>query len=452
VNKRIRMAFKSGVKSFEVLIALVFFCITSLLIILGLVSSSTNQSLDGAERLSLTEFVGLSSSAWHQELEVFYTLKALSPEENSGLGLREPTRINRDLLEFIPLRFTNFFNEATVEDRPYLSSSGILADFGKAIINLFELLGFSKLFGLTVIYFVNTLLNGFFVYLLLRFGKKHLSKGLTLNLYRAAIISPWMILDSTSIMLSPAIRFGGIFTLLIGLLLAGENKKDYQIYIYTFIGLLLSTLNGFEFFFFQLSILLVFFALVFSDQSFWKILKNWTFLALSSWFTSIFIWTLTIYSNLKSLSDSINLIRYTIFKHSLFRSDSPPLGAVTSGDTSLGLFSGLRKLSFEMSVFLPYPFPQTLQNRLGISDELLSFFKLMTSAAVLLTLILIASRKFFRDWGVIFGMLLWCSSAIAVNSYAFNHPHYLPPVGLFLVISIFVFSFQERRLGVDPNR
>jgi hypothetical protein len=451
VNKPIKPPRKLYLKSIEVSIALVFFGATSLLMILGLSASSTNQTLDGAERLSLTKFIGLSTSAWHQELEVFYTLKALSPNESTSLGLREPAGIKRNLVEFIPLRFSNYFNDVSVSDRPYLSSPGIFADIGKGTINFFELLGFSKLFGLMAIYFANALLNGFFVYLLLLFGKEHLSKKLTLSLYRVTVVSPWIILDSTSIMLSPAIRFGGIFTLL-AYMYYSRNKKNSHAYICTLIGLVFSTFNGFEFFFFQLSILLVFFLLVFSELSLWKVLKSWIFLTISSWLVSILLWTLTIYSNLKSISDSISLIIYTIFKHSLFRADSTPVGAVTSGDTSLGLLSGLRKLSLEMSIFIPYPFPQTLQSKLGLSDEILAFFKISTSMAVLLMLIFVASQRYFRDGRVFLGILLWCFSAIAVNSYAFNHPHYLPPVGLFLVISIFLYSFRKGSVSVNPDR
>jgi hypothetical protein len=451
MSKTIKLPRKLYVKNIEALIAIGFFCATSLLIILGLLASSTNQTLDGAERLSLPKFIGLSTSAWHQELEVFYTLKALSPDESISLGLREPVEIKRNLVEYIPLRFSNYFNDVPVADRPYLSSPGILADFGKGTINFLELLGFSKLFGLIAIYFANALMNGFFVFLLLLFGKEHLSKKLTLNVYRVMVVSPWVLLDSTSIMLSPAIRFGGIFALL-AFFFFSRNKKNSHLFICTLIGLVFSTFNGFEFFFFQVSILLLFLLLVFSEISLGNVLKFWVFMTVSSWLVSILLWTLTIYSNLKSISDSISLIIYTIFKHSLFRADSTPVGAVTSGDTSLGLLSGLRKLSLEMSLFIPYPFPQTLQSKLGLTDELLAFLRISTSTAVISLLILLASRRYVRDGRVFFGVLLWCFSAIAVNSYAYNHPHYLPPVGLFLVIGIFLCSFQKRSISVNPDR
>jgi hypothetical protein len=67
-------------------------------------------------------------------------------------------------------------------------------------------------------------------------------------------------------------------------------------------------------------------------------------------------------------------------------------------------------------------------------------------------LIFVASQRYFRDGRVFLGILLWCFSAIAVNSYAFNHPHYLPPVGLFLVISIFLYSFRKGSVSVNPDR
>ena len=164
-------------KNFEKLGAIIFGAAATILILLGASASSSNLTLSGAQALNLPKYIGLSASAWHQELDVYFTLKALSTKQGQGLGLREPIQIEKDLVGFIPLKFYNFLDEALIQDRAYLSASGILADLGKIAINVLEMLGLSKLTGLMLLYLVNILMNAFFVYLLLVFWKAHLTKG-----------------------------------------------------------------------------------------------------------------------------------------------------------------------------------------------------------------------------------------------------------------------------------
>jgi hypothetical protein len=422
------------------------------LILLGALASTTQQSLEGAEELSLPNYVGLSTSAWHQELDVYFTLKVLTLEENVGLGLREPTRIEKNKVEFIPLKFTNFINQSSIEDRPYLSSSGILADIGRVIVSLFGALGFSQLFGLILLYLLNSFLNGFFVYLLLVFGKLYLSKRLHLNLFRLAVFSPWIVLDSTSLMLSPVIRFCGVFFLLLYIFVKKSDRKTSECFLYTLVGLVISTLNGFEFFFFQLSIVFLLLLLVFPSMRFIKILYFWVLLSAASWLTSLALWAITIFTNLKSISDTFNLISYTLFKHSFLRFDSPPLGAVASGSSSLGLLDGLEKLSFNMSIYLPYPLPESFIRKVGLSNEFLTILNVSTSTLTLLILMLLFSQRLNMDPKVLLGLFFWCISAIVINSYVFNHPHHMPPVGLFLIMILFLHLFGRRPIIEYPNR
>jgi hypothetical protein len=97
-----------------------------------------------------------------------------------------------------------------------------------------------------------------------------------------------------------------------------------------------------------------------------------------------------------------------------------------------------------MSILLPHPFPKSLQSKLGISDELLAALSIFTSVLVFLILIIILSQRFDNGRGGLLGVLLWSLSAITINSYVFHHPHHMPPVGLFLVLSIYIFSFREK--------
>ena len=431
-------------KNFEKLGAIIFGAAATILILLGASASSSNLTLSGAQALNLPKYIGLSASAWHQELDVYFTLKALSTKQGQGLGLREPIQIEKDLVGFIPLKFYNFLDEALIQDRAYLSASGILADLGKIAINVLEMLGLSKLTGLMLLYLVNILMNAFFVYLLLVFGKAHLTNRLRLNIYRIAVMSPWILLDSTSLMFSPAIRFGGIFALLFYWYLKGYNLKWAEVYVSSFLGLLFSSLNGFEFYFFQLSILMIYLLVILLPYNFSRILFFWVALSASAWIASLFLWATTVFSNLRNISDSIQLILYTLFKHSLFRSDSVPLGAVPSGDSSLGPLKGLFKVSTQMSILLPHPFPKSLQSKLGISNELLASLSVFTSVLVFLILIMIFSQRFDRGRAGLLGILFWSLSAITINSYVFNHPHHMPPVGLFLVLSTYIFSFREK--------
>jgi hypothetical protein len=117
----------------------------------------------------------------------------------------------------------------------------------------------------------------------------------------------------------------------------------------------------------------------------------------------------------------------------------------------LGLFDGLAKLSLEMSTYLPYPFPESLMNKVGLSDDFLLVINILTSTLPLLIFMLFFSQRINWNPRALIGLLFWCLSAIVINSYVFNHPHHMPPVGLFLVLSLFVNLFGRRTVSVDSS-
>lgn len=435
----------------ERFISLVFCLVTSALVLLGHSSSLSNQNLDNAEGLGVAQYVGLSTSAWHQELDVYFTLKVLPAENNLGLGLREPVRIERETVGFIPLKFSDYTKFSTIEDRPYLSSSGILADLGKMVIDFLSFFGVSRLSGLMILYFLNVFLNSLFVFLLLKFGSSYISRSLYLNLYQFAVVSPWVLLDSTSIMFSPVIRFAGVFAILLLWYRKGNDWQFATLFSYCLVGVVISSLNGFEFFFFELAILLIYLFVLMNRSGIRKTIGFWLALSLTGWLASVLFWSLTIFSNLKTFSDTIKLILYTLFKHSLLRFDTPPLGAVPSGDSSVPIFSGLAELLGRMSIFLPYPFPKSFQAKLQLSDDLLGVVNLLTSAVVLIILMSLFSKNLSASKVTLIGIGFWCLSAIAVNSYVYNHPHHMPPVGLFLILSIFIHFFREKPKSEHSN-
>lgn len=436
----------------EKFISIIFCFVASFLVLLGYSSSSSsNQNFDHAENLGLAQFVGLSTSAWHQELDVYFTLKALSSGEEPGLGLREPVRIERESVGFIPLKFSDFTKFSAIEDRPYLSSSGILADLGKLIINYLSIIGVPKLSGLMILYFFNVILNGIFVFLLLKFGKFFISQSLYLNLYRLAVVSPWILLDSTSIMFSPVIRFAGVFAILLLWYRKGRDCHFAAIFAYSGVGIVISSLNGFEFFFFELAIIFIYLLILLNRSTFQKTFRFWISLSFTAWLASVLLWSLTIFSNLKTFSGTMKLIFYTLFKHSFLRFDTPPLGAVASGDSSIPIFSGLVKLLTRMSIFLPYPFPKSFQSKLHLSDSLLGAMNLLTSTALLVVIISLLSKNIAVSKVTLVGVLFWCLSAIPVNSYVYNHPHHMPPVGLFLFLSVFIHYFREKQKSEHSN-
>jgi hypothetical protein len=440
----VRMKISSVFRKPDKFISLVFCFVASILVTLGYLSSLSNQNLDEAEGLGVSQFVGLSTSAWHQELDVYFTLKVLSTEKYPGLGLREPVLIERESLGFIPLKFSDYTKFSIIKDRPYLSSSGILADLGKMATDFLSIFGVSRLSGLLIFYILNVFLNSMFVFLLLKFGSSYISRSLYLNFYRFTVVSPWVLLDSTSIMLSPAIRFAGVFAILLLWYRKGNDWQFGALFTYCLAGVVISSLNGFEFFFFELAILLVYLFVLMNRSSIRITLSFWLSLSLTAWLASVLLWSLTIFSNLKTFSDTAKLILYTLFKHSFLRFDTPPLGAVPSGDNSLAFFTGLTELLGRMSIFLPYPFPKSFQSKLHLSDDLLSVMNLLTSVAVLIVLMSLFSKNLSSSKVTWIGIGFWCLSAIAVNSYVYNHPHHMPPVGLFLILSIFIHFFREK--------
>ena len=421
------------------------------LLILGHTSTNSSSTLDEVDAANPLKFLGLSSAAWHQEFEVYFTLKTLSRGPAQGLGFREPLSIEQESKETFPLKYNDYIVSSKIVDRPYLSSSGVLSDIGKLAIGLAVLLGLSHSSGLMFLYAMNVLLNCLFIFLLLSFGSKYIPHSLVRGVYKLAVCSPWIILDSTSLMLSPAIRFGGMFTFLVYLFTRKSDISKTKLLVFIVLGLIFSTLNGFEFFFFELAILLLYLGILFRNSTFSKTLSLW-FLSVSiSWVGSLFVWWITVYSNLKSFGDSNKVLVYTLFKHSFLRSSTPPPEVVASGDSSLNPFVGLMKLLFDMSILLPYPFPESLQSRLGLGNTALSILVHLSSFSSFF-LLLIFLKKNIQGLTILFPALgFWCLSAVATNSYVYNHPHHMPPVGLFLLLAVVVFVSVERVKNSNTN-
>lgn len=440
-----------GLLKIESSLAILFSLITSILLILGSLVVKSSDTLEQNQEMTGLQYVGLSAAAWHQEMEVYFTLKALSSETEVGLGFMEPLRIQNGSKTLIPLKFKDYSKKYEIKSRPYLSHSGILADLGKLMLGVFGFFGISFGSGLLFLYFLNVLLNGFFVFLLLVFGFKYLLRPLARSVYTIGVFSPWVVLDSTSITLSPFIRFGGIFSILLFWFISKKSSNLSRLFPFFVGGLVFSTINGYEFFFFQVPVLLLFISAIYPQIKPKELIFYWARGVILAWGLSLLLWFVTLYSNLNNFWDSVENMIFTFFKHSIFRSDSPPISAVASGDSSLFILSGLTKLLTEMSIILPYPFPESLASRLRLNLDLLENSVFLTSFTTILVIgclikIIRIDKPIF--W---FAFFSWCVAAILTNSYVYNHPHHMPPVGLFFLLGLIILSPQTRGSYVRSN-
>ena len=436
------------ISKMPITLSFLLFLLSFTLLFLGFTASHKFDTIDDSSGSTISQYIGLSVAAWHQEIEIYFTGKLLEKNGSSkGLGLVEPTL--RGEFKFagkFPLKFNPDLSNFNISYRPYLSSPGLLTDTALLLFKAGTLIGVSSWFLLFLLYGLNLLFNIFFIYLLLFFISEHVSRKRGLIATVFLVFSPWIILDSLSIMWSPVVRFGGIFLLLF----CWWHKKiqlssKLTFWLITF-GLVISSFNGFEFFFFQLAILLMPMSVLFYKDQYLVTLKRWAKVSLTATTTSFFIWYLVVLVNVGNFYEAGKVLFFTFFKHSLFRSGTAPIEAVASGDSHLPIFSGLIKLLTGMSVLLPYPFPESLMAILGISLPFLVFIQHITSFVPIAALLLIFARQHTVKFTLSISLLFFCLTAIATNSYVFNHPHHMPPVLLFYLIFYSVIQFKPLRV------
>ena len=421
-------------------------CLLSfVLLTLGFSASKQFETIDDARGSTISQYVGLSVAAWHQEIEIYFTGKLLEKKRSTTLGLVEP-ELHGAFAGKYPLKFESDLSNFNISYRPYLSAPGLLADMALIPFRLGRLVGISSEFLLRGLYSLNLLVNIFFIFLLLSFlfSKIATAKGRIAAIL--LVVSPWVILDSLSLMWSPSLRFAGIFALLFcWWRRIPEIRPKFTFFLVAF-GIVVSSLNGFEFFFFQLAILLMPMSLIWQNEKNVKVLVKWIKVCIAGSITTFLIWYLVVLENIRNPSEAAQVLYFTFFKHSLLRPTATPIGAVASGDSNLPLFSGLTKLFTDMSVFLPYPFPNSLIKILGVNYQALEFISLATSFMVITVFLIIISGRKVESFPFILSLSLFSLTALATNSYVYNHPHHMPPVLLFFLLFLTAIQFRERNV------
>ncbi len=422
----------------------------SSLLLSGFWVTNTAGTVNELKSPNLTQYIGLGVASWHSELDIYLSLKALDLSDNQSIGLSEPINYFELQPKNRPLKFIYLSDEYAVSSKPYLSSSGLLADVSKLIVMLFNRIGMSETDGLRLLYSINLFINIVFISLIVSFIKFKIKKKLVRFYTYLLVINPWLLLDSTSLMFSPWIRFCGVFAILIFWKKSKEHVSGFQLSKYLTLGLVVSTLNGFEFFFFQVSIILVFITLILQHSKLSRIVLVWITATSLSILVAFTLWLNTIFWNVRNLGRAIEILFFNVTKHSVVRSTFVPEGAVGSGDTSINQLAGLKSILFQQSIILPYPIPSSLLNLFNEDNLQLIFF--LTSPFLFLAILILIHRSNFFLPMVITPIFLWCFFAVGTNSYVYYHPQHMPPTSLFLILALIIFLTNRKELHENSGR
>ncbi len=430
-------------------ITLIFTFVGSSLLLSGFWVTNTAGTVNELKSPNLTQYIGLGVASWHSELDVYISLKALNLSDNQSLGLSEPINYFELQPKNRPLKFIYLSDDYAISSKPYLSSSGLLADVSKLIVMFFTRIGIPETDGLRLLYSINLFINILFISLLVSFIKFKIKKKIVRFPTYLLVINPWLLLDSTSLMFSPWIRFCGVFAILIFWKNSKERVSNFQLFKFLTLGLVVSTLNGFEFFFFQVSIILMFITLIFQHSKLSRIILVWITATSLSTLVAFTLWVNTIFWNVRDLGRAIEILLFNVTKHSAVRSTFVPEGAVGSGDTSINQLAGLKSMLFQQSIILPYPIPSSLLNLINVDNLHLIFF--LTSPFIFLAILILIYRSYFFVPIVIVPIFLWCFFAIGTNSYVYYHPQHMPPTSLFLILALIIVLTDRKDLHENSS-
>lgn len=429
----------------SIILSSVFTLIATSLLALGIFGSAGAVSIREEGYKSPLKFAALSVAASHQELDLYLTAKLFDGVSGQiPIGLVEPFVTGESEVKGLtPLKFQTSHPNYTIGIRPYLSASGLLAEIAYLFKNISIGIGLSSKSILVSIYSMNLTLNVFFVFLLTVFIKKRLQNRLASLVVVTLILSPWIILDSLSLMLSPAIRFGGIFALCLIDKFQSITSRKWASPLLFASGIFLSSLNGFEFFFFDLVICLLLIRQIYPKLPSTQVLIKYFAGASTGILFSLIAWFYVLVKNVGDMSESLMIMTFTFFKHSLLRTDFVPAGAVASGDSNLAIFKGLIKMLLGMSLYIPYPFPKSAAEILAISNTQIQIATIITSAIPIIVIIFVSLKKLLFKKFILFCLILFSMVGIATNSYIYNHPHHMPPVVIMLALVLTTFQKRE---------
>ena len=438
---------KRRVVTSTVFLSAFFALIASSLLAIGVIGSAGSVSIRDEGYKSPLKFAALSIAASHQEIDLYFTTKLFdTPNIKYSPGLVESSVDGEeDFKGLIPLKFQTAHPNYFIETRPYLSASGLLADVAYAYKSVLDALGLSPNISLISIYVINLVLNITFIFFLCLFLFKRCRKKSIAVIIFSLVLSPWIILDSLSLMMSPFIRFGGIFALCLFDAFKMRIHKPWIFHLLFISGILLSSLNGLEFFFFDLSISLLVIRVIFPELSSRSIINKFLYSGSIGIFSSLIAWFGLVFKITNDITESFRIILFTFFKHSFMRSEKVPYGAVDSGDSHLAFYKGVIKLLTNMSLYLPYPMPATALEITGISVRQIQVITTLTSLIPILLVMFVSMRKVSYRNFILLGFSLFCAVGIAVNSYIPNHAHHMPPV--VIMLALILSTFQRRDLS-----
>lgn len=433
----------------SVILTSVFTLIATSLLALGIFGTTGAVSIREEGYKSPLKFAALSVAASHQELDLYLTAKLFDGVSGQiPIGLVEPFVTGESEVKgLLPLKFQTSHPSYTIGIRPYLSASGLLAEVAYLFKSISSGIGLSSKSILVLIYSMNLTLNVLFVFLLTVFIKKRLQNRLATFVMITLILSPWIILDSLSLMLSPAIRFGGLFTLCLIDKFQSITTRKWAFHLLFASGVFLSSLNGFEFFFFDLVICLLLIRQIYPKLPSIQVLIKYFVGASTGILFSLIAWFYVLVKNVGDMSESLMIMAFTFFKHSLLRGDFVPAGGVASGDSNLPIFKGLIKMLLGMSLYIPYPFPESAAEILRISNTQIQIATVITSAAPIIAIIIMSLKKLIFKKYMLSCLILFSMVGVAINSYIYNHPHHMPPV--VIMLTLVLTTFQKREVPLE---
>jgi hypothetical protein len=431
-----------------VFLSSVFALIASSMLAIGVIGSAGSVSIRDEGYKSPLKFAAISIAASHQEIDIYFTAKLFDKPNNQFLpGLVAPTVDGgEEFKALLPLKFQTTHPNYFIKTEPYLSASGLLADVAYTYKSVLDVLGLSPNTSLVSIYVINLFFNILFIFFLCLFLFKRCRRKIVAVIIFSLVLSPWIILDSLSLMMSPFIRFGGIFALCLFDAFKMRLNKPWIFQLLFIVGILLSSLNGFEFFFFDLAISLLMIRVIFPELSSRSIVNKFFYSSSIGIFSSIITWFGLVFKITNDVTESLRIILFTFFKHSFMRSEKVPSGAVGSGDAHLPFYKGVIRLLSDMSLYLPYPMPSTALEILGISAHQIQVMTTLTSLIPILLVMFVFMRNVSYRNFILLGFSLFCTVGIAVNSYIYNHAHHMPPVLIMLALTLS--TFQRRELSL----
>jgi hypothetical protein len=380
-------------------------------------------------------------SNWHKDTELQIQAHGYAipgAETNMGLSLVTQNDLNIQSNRFI-------INSRNYSATEYLSSSGLSVVLLNSIYDKINSKVSPDLF-----FYLLRLINLSITFICIYYLFAALSKKLNFYPLNGSLIlfllTPWIFLDSTSLFWSLPARFAPIFY--ISYLVSKNDNliilKFWKTLLLT-LSLVVSTFCGFEYSFLVFMSATLLFLKLF-PKSEHKSRLNLLVAIIFSAVLSILSWLLMLRIYLHNWSDSMNVLKYTFFKHMASNSSIPPFGGLASGDSAVGILQSLIRVTIQTSLILPYDLIQLISNNTSKTNFLTKFTIGATSFGVILVIIFFYKKpkKIFVSYILVY--LIWI---LTIKSYVYHHVHI---IGTALILYLMVYLLLKNDGVDDVNR